>query len=409
MPAATCAPLRSVIAPSMGARSSRHGRALWTTDERLFRTRKLLTSTIALALVSAGVVAGAGAATAASSATGTSNGMTVTVAPTDAVTGWDVRRELEPKPVTIQVTVPEPFTDTSYGSKTIVPVTWRAYVESRGEGACGFTETLSGTATGSATVGPYVQQTDAPGQCTVNVRVVASRETKLPAGNYQAEVNVSGASYLVRAASLLSTPEVSAAKVARGKAVTVSGTLKEEWNFTRPVVAGGVVRLQFRAVGSQTWQDVAETTTDSKGVWSVKHTPKSSGHYRAWAPDTQRLLTAASPAVKVTVAASSKTKVKLSKPKAAKATVKAGKAVKVSGKFAVAKSGKYKPARATLTVQYKAKGTSYWVNVKKVKTNAKGAWSTTVKMKRTGQVRVVHKATNTRAKATSAATTVKVK
>lgn len=373
-------------------------------------TRKLLTSTIALALVSAGLVASAGAATAASSATGSSNGMTVTVAPTDAVTGWDVRRELDPKPVTVQVSVPEPFTDTtSYGSKAIVPVTWTAYVESRGEGACDFTQSLSGTGTGSATAGRSILQTVAPGQCTVNVRVVASRKTNLPAGNYQAEVNVSGASYVVRAASALSTPKVSAAKVVRGKGVTVSGTLKEEWDFTRPVVAGGVVRLQFRAVGSETWQDVAETTTDSKGAWSVKHSPKASGHYRAWAPDTQRLLTAASPAVKVTVAASSKAKVKLSKPKAAKATVKAGKAVKVSGKFAVAKSGKYKPARATLTVQYKARGTSYWVNVKKVKANAKGAWSTTVKMKRTGQVRVVHKATNTRAKATSAPTTVKVK
>lgn len=373
--------------------------------------KRLISTATVAALACVGAVVGAGGANAAAGATATTNGLTVTVTPVDTITGWSDARQLWAKNVTVAVSVPAPFTDTSkYGTVSIEPVNWTAYIETIGAG-CSSTDTENGKGTQTFTVGPTVFQDSAPGTCSVSVRVVASRDTYKPEGDYLAEVNVTGASYALLAAARLSTPTLNAATVSKGKPVTVTGTLAEDWKSTLPAMPNAAVRLQYLAAGSQTWADVAQTTTRADGSWTMSHAPQSSGQYRAAFGGAGFVLAGESAPVQVVVTAAPaiKKRVKISAPKAP-SSVKRGATVKVTGKVTAAKRGKtYTGLRSKVTLQHRAKGTSYWVNVATVRSSAKGTWTFKAKLSRSGQLRVVHKSTNTYAKATSASKKITVR
>lgn len=379
-------------------------------------SNRVLAAVAAASLACASAIIAVAPAHAAGTATASANGTTVTVKTRDIVTGWDSRRALWPENIDIAVTTPADFVDTTGGSVRLEPVEWQAVITSMGAASCSFTKTIWGTGTSTKSAGVYgVQQTSSPGTCSVSVRVLASRDTKLAAGDYFADVTAKAAPFTMRAAPVYGTrldekPKLSAKKVAKGKAVKVSGMLRENWDFTHPAVAKGVVRLQFRATGSQRWTDVAQTTTTSKGAWSMKHKPQSSGKYRAYFPGNSRVLAGASPAASIKVtAAKAKKAVKVSKPKLA-SSVKRGKTVTISGKVTGAKSGKKMSGlKSKVTVQFKANGTSYWVNVKTVKSNGAGSWKVKTKLKNSGKVRAVHKATNTYKSAKSPVAKVRVR
>lgn len=374
--------------------------------------KKAITSVAVTALACAGLVAGGGAAHAAGSASGTNNGTTVTVLTADAITGWHDSRTLWPQVATIQIDVPAPFTDTSkYGSTSIEPVEWTAYVESKGSAGCSDTETFTGRGSGSVVYDPAVFGSTAPGTCSVSVQVVATRDTYQAAGDYRAELTVTGAWYNLLAYPKHQNLALSASTVSKGKAVVVSGKLAENWDFTEPAIPNATVRLQYLAAGSQTWADVAQTTTDAFGSWKATHAPASSGQYRAAYSGAGLILAGESEPISVTVtkAAAAKKKVKISKPKAP-ASVKRTATVKVTGKVTAIKSGKkYTGLKSKVTLQHKPKGKSFWYNVKSVKSNAKGAFTIKTKLAGSGQLRVVHKATNTYAKAKSSAVKITVR
>lgn len=374
--------------------------------------KKAITTVVAAALAFAGLVAGGGAAQAAVGASTTVNGTTVTILTADAITGWHPSRTLWPQVATIQIDVPAPFTDKSAsGSVSIKPVEWTAYLESKGSAGCSDTEQYSGRGSGSVMFDPGVFGSTAPGTCNVSVRVVATRDTHQAAGDYHAEVNLAGASFSLVAYPLHENLAVSAATVSKGAAVVVSGKLTENWAYTEPAIPNAAVRLQYLAAGSQTWADVAQTTTDAFGGWKMTHAPSASGQYRASYAGGGLILAGDSDPIGVTVTAAkaSKKKVKVSKLSAPK-SVKRTTTVKVSGKVTAIKSGKkYTGLKSKVTLQHKPKGRNFWYNVKAVKSNAKGAFTITTKIAGSGQLRVVHSATNTYAKATSSAVKITVK
>ncbi|RHA43490.1 hypothetical protein [Cellulomonas rhizosphaerae] len=109
--------------------------------------------------------------------------------------------------------------------------------------------------------------------------------------------------------------------------------------------------------------------------------------------------------------------VKTTKPHASATSVKKNKTTTLSGTVTYQKATatvayKYRPVAkgSKVVVQFKAKGTSSWKNVKSVKvTGSKGHWSTKVTVKKAGSYRIVSPATSHLQKQVSSAVTIKLK
>jgi len=109
--------------------------------------------------------------------------------------------------------------------------------------------------------------------------------------------------------------------------------------------------------------------------------------------------------------------VKTTKPHASATSVKKNKTTTLSGTVTYQKATatvayKYRPVAkgSKVVVQFKAKGTKTWKNVKTTKiTGSKGHWSAKVKVKKAGSYRVVSPATSHLQSQASSAVTVKLK
>ncbi|ROS30588.1 hypothetical protein [Cellulomonas sp. PhB150] len=109
--------------------------------------------------------------------------------------------------------------------------------------------------------------------------------------------------------------------------------------------------------------------------------------------------------------------VKTTKPHASATSVKKNKTTTLSGTVTYQKATakvayKYRPVAkgSKVVVQFKAKGTKAWKNVKSVKvTGTKGHWSTKVKVKKAGSYRVVSPATSHLQAQVSSAVTIKLR
>ncbi|MGW9459221.1 HtaA domain-containing protein [Streptomyces globisporus] len=193
-----------------------------------------------------------------------------------------------------------------------------------------------------------------------------------------------------RVVSFNASPE----PVGKGSKLKVVGTLQtvgatdDVW---RPLAKTSVV-VEFRAKGAKTWSRATSVTTDNKGVATASVTAVKDGTWRARYAGTADRAAAVSSSDNVDV----KLRTAVSGFNASPEPVRKGRTITVKGTLRSLDGTWKNTSGQSVSILFKADGSSKWTKLATVKTNSKGVFSKGFTAKKDGTWKAQFTATSSR-------------
>ncbi|MFI9014016.1 HtaA domain-containing protein [Streptomyces griseus] len=283
----------------------------------------------------------------------------------------------------------------------------------------GATATFTAAATGADTV-RWERSTDGgktwstvSGAVTTTLSVKAS--AALHGQRYRAVfVNTSGETATSAAALTVSAVparivsfNASPEPVGKGSKLKVVGTLQTVGatdNVWRPLAKTPVV-IEFRAKGGKTWSRATTVSTSGKGIASASVTAVKDGTWRARYAGTADRAAAVSTFDNVDV----KLRTAISGFNASPEPVRKGRTITVKGTLRSLDGTWKNTSGQSVTILFKADGSSKWSTLATVRTNGKGVFSKGFTAKKDGTWKAQFKATSSRLGTTGAGDRVDVR
>ncbi|MEU8766642.1 HtaA domain-containing protein [Streptomyces griseus] len=283
----------------------------------------------------------------------------------------------------------------------------------------GATATFTAAATGADTV-RWERSTDGgktwstvSGAVTTTLSVKAS--AALHGQRYRAVfVNTSGETATSAAALTVSAVparivsfNASPEPVGKGSKLKVVGTLQTVGatdNVWRPLAKTPVV-IEFRAKGGKTWSRATTVSTSGKGIASASVTAVKDGTWRARYAGTADRAAAVSTSDNVDV----KLRTAISGFNASPEPVRKGRTITVKGTLRSLDGTWKNTSGQSVTILFKADGSSKWSTLATVRTNGKGVFSKGFTAKKDGTWKAQFKATSSRLGTTGAGDRVDVR
>ncbi|MFJ4609695.1 HtaA domain-containing protein [Streptomyces griseus] len=283
----------------------------------------------------------------------------------------------------------------------------------------GATATFTAAATGADTV-RWERSTDGgktwstvSGAVTTTLSVKAS--AALHGQRYRAVfVNTSGETATSAAALTVSAVparivsfNASPEPVGKGSKLKVVGTLQTVGatdNVWRPLAKTPVV-IEFRAKGGKTWSRATTVSTSGKGIASASVTAVTDGTWRARYAGTADRAAAVSTFDNVDV----KLRTAISGFNASPEPVRKGRTITVKGTLRSLDGTWKNTSGQSVTILFKADGSSKWTTLATVRTNGKGVFSKGFTAKKDGTWKAQFKATSSRLGTTGAGDRVDVR
>ncbi|EGE46574.1 Htaa domain protein [Streptomyces sp. SID4928] len=283
----------------------------------------------------------------------------------------------------------------------------------------GATATFTAAATGADTV-RWERSTDGgktwstvSGAVTTTLSVKAS--AALHGQRYRAVfVNTSGETATSAAALTVSAVparivsfNASPEPVGKGSKLKVVGTLQTVGatdNVWRPLAKTPVV-IEFRAKGGKTWSRATTVSTSGKGIASASVTAVKDGTWRARYAGTADRAAAVSTSDNVDV----KLRTAISGFNASPEPVRKGRTITVKGTLRSLDGTWKNTSGQSVTILFKADGSSKWSTLATVRTNGKGVFSKGFPAKKDGTWKAQFKATSSRLGTTGAGDRVDVR
>ncbi|NEB39475.1 HtaA domain-containing protein [Streptomyces sp. SID14515] len=195
--------------------------------------------------------------------------------------------------------------------------------------------------------------------------------------------------------------------VGKGAKLKVVGTLQTAGatdDVWRPLAKAPVL-IEFRSKGGKTWSRTATVTTNSKGAVSASVTAVKDGTWRARYAGTAERAAAVSSLDSVDV----KLRTAVSGFNASPEPVRKGRTITVKGTLRSLDGTWKNTSGQSVSILFKADGSSKWSKLATVKTNSKGVFSKGFTAKKDGTWKAQFKATSARLGTTSSGDRVDVR
>ncbi|MFD0426529.1 HtaA domain-containing protein [Streptomyces parvus] len=195
--------------------------------------------------------------------------------------------------------------------------------------------------------------------------------------------------------------------VGKGSKLKVVGTLQTAGatdDVWRPLAKAPVV-VEFRAKGAKTWSRAASVTTDKKGVATASVTAVKDGTWRARYAGTADRASAVSSSDNVDV----RLRTAVSGFNASPEPVRKGRTITVKGTLRSLDGTWKNTSGQSVSILFKADGSSKWSKLATVKTNSKGVFSKGFTAKKDGTWKAQFTATSSRLGTTSSGDRVDVR